>query len=253
MINYLFLFLVLISSSAAFAEDVNFDDLSPKELVLKAVEHWRGAYSYTESEMTIHRANYEKSLGLKAWTRGRTSSLVRFVKPAKDSGNATLMKGDDVWTFSPRTNRTIRIPPSMKAQSWMGSDFSYQDLAKDDDIIDHYNHTFSGSKDSNGQKVKTVTSIPKDDAPIVWGREELDIRDDLIIVEHRYFDQEGKLIKYLIATKVEILGDRLYPVKARMTNEETKEWTEITNTVGDFLSVVPETIFTSTNLESSKD
>jgi hypothetical protein len=237
------MFLLIPLNSTAY------QDIKAKELVLRAIQHWRGEFSYTESEMTVHRESYEKSLTLKAWTKGRTESLVRFVKPAKDAGNATLMKGEDVWTFNPRTNRTVRIPPSMKGQSWMGSDFSYQDLSKDDDIIDQYEHSESPSVNVD-KRIRTIISIPHDSAPVVWGREELDIREDLIIVEHRYYDQDGKLVKKLVATEVGMLGGRLYPIKARMTNLETGEWTEINHLSADFTSEIPDSTFTNLNLES---
>lgn len=224
-----------------------------KELVKKAINHWRGEYSMTESDMTIHRSGYEKSLTLKAWTKGRELSLVKFIKPAKEANNSTLMKGNDVWTFNPRTNRTIRIPPSMKAQSWMGSDFSYQDLAKDDDIIDFYQHQESRQFELDGQKVRTIIATPLDSAPIVWGKEELDIREDLIILEHRYFDQDGKLIKTLKASEIGMLGGRIYPIKAKMLNEESKEWTEIVHRSADFESEIPDKMFNSLNLETNQN
>ena len=80
--------------------------------------------------MLIHRPDWERKSRLMIWTSGQERSLVRFTEPKKDAGNASLTIGDDIWNFTPKTNRVIKIPSSMKAQSWMGSDYSYQDLSK---------------------------------------------------------------------------------------------------------------------------
>ncbi|MCB0310569.1 MAG: outer membrane lipoprotein-sorting protein, partial [Bdellovibrionales bacterium] len=107
--------------------------LSPKQLVERAIEYWRDSSSYTAATMVIHRDDWERSLSLISWTSGRKKSLVRFTAPAKDAGSASLTLDNEMWSFAPKINRVIKIPSSMMHQSWMGSDFSYNDLSKTDD------------------------------------------------------------------------------------------------------------------------
>ena len=78
--------------------------------------HRRGA-------MTIHRPDWERTVTIKAWTRGEKESLFTILAPPKDEGNGTLKKGREMWMFNPKVNRVIKLPPSMMSQSWMGPTF----------------------------------------------------------------------------------------------------------------------------------
>ena len=78
--------------------------------------------------MTIHRPDWQRTMTIKAWTKGQKKSLFFIASPPKDEGNGTLKKGREMWMFNPKVNRVIKVPPSMMSKSWMGSDFSNNDL-----------------------------------------------------------------------------------------------------------------------------
>jgi len=113
---------------------------SPIDLITAAMNHWRGVTSYTDMTMTVHRNDWQRTMSMKAWTRGDKTSLVRVTEPKKDSGSGTLILDQNMWTYSPKINRIIKVPSSMMNQSWMGSDFSNKDISKSTDIINQYNH-----------------------------------------------------------------------------------------------------------------
>src|SRR5690606_24430816 len=96
---------------------------------------------------------------------------VRVAAPPKDAGNATLLLGNEMWSFNPKINRVIKIPSSMMNQSWMGSDFTNNDLAKADDLVDQYTHELLRTETRNGRRVYVIEATPKPAAPVVWGRE----------------------------------------------------------------------------------
>jgi outer membrane lipoprotein-sorting protein len=128
--------------------------------------------------MIIHRPEWQRTMTLEVWTQGLKNSLVRVINPKKDKGNATLTKNDKMWTFSPKTNRVIKIPSSMMNQSWMGSDFSNNDVARADNLLKYYTHTLKGTETHEEQTVFVIESVPFEDAPVVWGKEILKIRAD---------------------------------------------------------------------------
>ena len=103
-------------------------------LIEASFNHYRGKASEAEVEMIIHRPTWERSMSMVGWTKGTDKSLIRITAPAKDEGNGTLKNGEAMWTFNPKVNRVIKVPPSMMSQAWMGSDFSNNDLAKSDSI-----------------------------------------------------------------------------------------------------------------------
>ena len=225
----------------------------PADLVREANDYWRGKTSYIAVEMTVHRPEWERSLRMTGWTRGREDALIRFTAPAKDAGNATLKVGPSMWIFTPKLNQVIKLPASMMAQSWMGSDFSYNDLAKSDQIVDEYVHTLIGTTETDGHMEYTVESIPKPNAPIVWGKQQLRIRDDFVLLEEAFYDQDMQLVKRLKATMIGPLGGRPYPVIMRMTDlGEEDHWTELHYQDAEFDLDLPDYLFTLSNLSNPR-
>ena len=225
----------------------------PAELVREAVDYWRGNTSYMTVEMTVHRPEWQRSLSMTGWTRGRDDALIRFTAPARDAGNATLKVGPSMWIFTPKLNQVIKLPASMMAQSWMGSDFSYNDLAKSDQIVDDYSHELIETTETNDHTEYTVESIPKPDAPIVWGKQRLRIRDDFVLLEEEFFDQDMNLVKRLEATQIGPLGGRPYPVIMRMTDlGEEDHWTELHYGEAVFDLALQEYLFTLSNLSNPR-
>ena len=223
------------------------------EYVKKAIDHLRDSSSYMVSEMLVKRDDWQRKSVLKGWTLGRDRSLVRFTAPKKDLGNAFLKIKDEMWSFSPKVNRIIKIPPSMMDQSWMGSDFSYRDFARAEDILEYYTHKLLDTETIDGVKVYVIEAIPKEAAPVVWGKEVLRIREDYIVVEHSFYDQDYKLHKRLLALEIGTLGGKLYATKLRMQKlEEQNRWTEVHYREAKFGEDPPKGFFTLSNLENPR-
>lgn len=236
------------------AGTVTADDIDPGQIVRDAIEHWRGVSSYSEITMVIHRPDWERTMAMRAWTRGDEDSLVRVTEPRKDRGNATLIEGDDMWTYSPKVNRVIKIPSSMMGQSWMGSDFSNKDIAKADDIVDEYEHRLLGMSVEDGVTVYEIEAVPHETAAVVWGREVLRIRADKVVDEHRFYDQDGKLVKRLTSLEIGDMGGRTIALRQRMQDLEADgEWTEIRVDAVEYGVDVPESLFTLSNLRNPRE
>jgi len=224
-----------------------------KQLVKAAMDHWRGINSYSEMTMTIHRADWERSMSMRAWSEGDNLSLVRVTAPRKDRGNGTLVKDNDMWSYSPKINRIIKIPSSMMNQGWMGSDFSNKDISKSTDILEQYTHTLTARTKEDGHTIYTVEAIPHEDAAIVWGKEVLKIRDDFVLLEEQYWDQDGELIKIMRAREIVEMGGRTVARVLRMGKLETPdEWTEMTVSEIEFDLDMPAGIFTLSNLRNPR-
>jgi len=241
----------LLLSLPAFGADEGCD---ARSIVRDAIEHWRGLSSYTEMTMIIHRPDWERSMTMRAWTRGQDQSLVRVVEPKKDRGNGTLIDDNNMWTFSPKINRVIKVPSSMMGQSWMGSDFSNKDIARADDIIDQYDHAVLSREEIDDIVVYEIESIPHEDAAVVWGREVLKIRDDHVVLEHAFYDQDGELVKKLVSLEVAEMGGRSVAKRQRMTKaDEPEEWTEIGVNAVEYELELKDNLFTLSNLRNPRD
>lgn len=242
---------LLILAAPLHAQNVERDAAS---IVRDAVNHWRGLSSYTEMSMVIHRPDWERSMTMRAWTKGDKQSLVRVIEPKKDRGNGTLTDDNNMWTYSPKVNRVIKIPSSMMGQSWMGSDFSNKDVARADDIIDQYNHALLGTEELDDITVYEIESIPHEEAAVVWGREVLKIRDDHVILRHRFYDQDGELVKTLESLEIAEMGGRTVAKRQRMSKTESpEEWTEIQVNSVEYEIDIRDSMFTQSNLRNPRD
>jgi len=229
------------------------ETVNAKELVRAAMDHWRGVSSYSEMTMTIHRTDWQRSMSMRSWSKGDKLSLVRVTEPKKDAGNGTLLNDREMWTYTPKINRIIKIPSSMMGQGWMGSDFSNKDISKSTDILDQYDHQLAGREQVDGHTVFTIDAIPHEDAAIVWGKETLVIRDDFVLLEEQYWDQDGQLVKVMKTREVAEMGGRPVARVLRMGKvDNPDEWTEMTVSTIEFDIELPANLFTLSNLRNPR-
>ena len=241
--------LLLVVPAFAAAEERN-----ATEIVRDAINHWRGLSSYTVMTMRIHRPDWDRSMTMEAWTKGDEHSLVRVIEPKKDRGNGTLTDENSMWTFSPKINRVIKVPSSMMGQSWMGSDFSNKDIARVDDIIDQYDHAILATDEVDGITVYRIESTPHEDAAVVWGSEVLTIREDHVVLEHAFYDQDGELVKTLRSLEIAEMGGRTIAKRQRMVKTDTPdEWTEIGVVEVEYEMDLKDSLFTLSNLRNPRD
>lgn len=240
--------LVLISGASSYA------DVDVVELVTGSIDQTRGDYSYAEMSMVIKRPDWQRTSSLLAWTRGREDALIRFTAPARDAGNALLKQGEKMWTFNPKLNRNIRLPSSMMSQSWAGSDFSYNDLSRSDKWLRHYDLQLVDSVDQGGHTIYTIDAVPKDDAPVVWGKEQMVIRDDYVLIALVFYDQEMVPVKKMETLEIGELGGRTMATRMRMLEMETPdEYTELIYGEMDFDVQLEDRMFTVFALQSGRD
>ena len=204
--------------------------------------------------MTIHRPDWERTMSMESWSRGEEQSLVRVTAPRKDRGNGTLIDDNNMWTFSPKVNRVIKVPSSLMNQSWMGSDFSNKDISRANDIIEDYDHELlSETEQDDGVTVYEIESVPHEDAAVVWGRQVLKIRDDNVLVEERYYDQDDVLVKTLATLEISEMGGRSVAARQRMSKEEQpEEGTEISVDAIEFDIELGDNVFTLSNLRNPR-
>ncbi len=223
------------------------------ELITAMIDLTRGTTSYTEMTMVIHRPDWERTSALVAWTHGREDALIRFTAPAKDAGNATLKLGEKMWTYTPKLNRVIRLPYSMMSQGWAGSDFSYNDLSRTDQLLHEYTLKLVTTGQRDGHRVYTIDAVPHDDAPVVWGKQEIVVRDDNVLLGETFFDQAQQPLKRLESLQIDTLGGRTFATRMRMVPlDKPNQWTEITYTHAKFDIPIDPGLFTVFALQSGR-
>ena len=217
----------------------------------RAFDYARGNASIGVFTMTIHRPEWERSQTLKAWTEGEKNSVFVITAPPQDRGNGTLKKGREMWMFNPKVNRVVKLPPSMMSQSWLGSDFSNNDLAKSDSILHDYTHTITETECLAGTTVYSITSIPRPAAPVIWGMQKLKIREDGIYLREEFYDEDHRLVKALSFSDLQMLGGKLYPRMMKMEKADNpEEYTTVTYDQLVFEDDLPDSLFTLSSLKT---
>ncbi|VAW21437.1 Outer membrane lipoprotein-sorting protein [hydrothermal vent metagenome] len=210
-IALLFFSLLTVSS---FAQDV-------KDIVRLADEKFRGSSSQGELTMTIVRPSWSRTVSMKNWTLGNDFSLIYITAPAKERGQVFLKRHDEMWNWVPSIERMIKLPPSMMMQSWMGSDFTNDDLVKESSLVKDYDHKLLGKEELEGRACYKVELVPKEDAPVVWGKIVMWItQTDYIWLKAEYFDEDGILINTEILSDIKKMDDRMMPTRLEMIPAE---------------------------------
>lgn len=221
------------------------------DIIRKADEKTRGTSSYAEAIMKIVRPDWTREVGMKMWTMGSKRSLVLVTSPARDKGSATLMRKKEIWTWQPTIERVIKLPPSMMMQSWMGSDFTNDDLVKQSSIVNDYSHKLLKDTIISGFECYMIELIPKEDAPVVWGK----IITCISKIEYlqllvKYFDEDDFLVNTMIGSDVKEMGGRIIPCRLDMIPADNpKQRTIFTYSVLEFDIDVDDDFFSLQNMK----
>ena len=173
----------------------------------------RGDSSHGVARMEIVTEHWERQLTMELWSLGTDYSLVRLRAPAKEAGTATLMADDDIWNYLPKVDRTINVPASMMAGSWMGSHFTNDDLVKESQLVEDYDIEVTYEGDRDGVMVWEFTLTPKPEAAVVWGRVDYQVRQaDYMPLWAKYLDEDGKVSRTMRFSEFKNLGGRTVPL-----------------------------------------
>ena len=225
-----------------------------RAILRAAFDNWRADSSHAVVSMTIQKSSGTRNLTMESWTQGEDKALVRFTAPARDAGNATLQLGNSTYVFNPKLNQVIKLPASAMSQSWMGSDFSYDDLSRSEKVIDDYTHTLKGTVNVTGGRAHVIESVPKRGVPVVWGKQVLTIRTDGVMMKVEYYDQVGQRVRVMTTDRIGTLDGRPYPVVMTMrTDAKPGQFTRVTTESAEFDISIPSYLFTKSNLQNPRD
>jgi hypothetical protein len=162
--------------------------------VRRAEDALRGKTAQMKMRMTITTPRWTRELVIRNWDdRAQDRSFSRVLEPPKDKGTGFLRDRDAFWTWLPKVERAMRIPPSMMLQPWMGSDFTNDDLARESSLENDYEPKLLGEKTIDGVPAIGIELLPKPEAPVVWARMEIWIaKESYAPLVFAYFDEPEK-------------------------------------------------------------
>lgn len=210
---YSFAFLVLY----VFQED------SAREIVKKADDKMRGNTLKAEIVVKTIRPTWTREMHCKLWLKGNDLAMILIQQPVRDNGISFLKKKKEVWNWLPILERNIKLPPSMMSQSWMGTDFTNDDLVRESSIVEDYNHKIIGDTLIRERNCFIIQMIPKAEAAVIWSKVILCIdKKDFLELHSRFYDEEGELINTMNSYDIKLMHDRIIPTRFEMIPSDKK-------------------------------
>ncbi len=248
----IYLFLVFTMTVSVFAAD---HAPTPKvEDIIRHIDQlYRSKTSHADMEMQIVTPHYERTLKMLVWTKGMDKTFIRITAPKKDKDVATLRIGNQMWNYLPKINKTMKIPPSMMMGSWMGSDFTNDDLVRESSMLNDYTYRLITPEDATPDHLY-VELIPNEESPIVWGKVIAAVRSaDYIPVWQHFYDEKGKLMRVLNFKEVKKFGSKTLPSVMEMIPQNKEGHKTVVRFLkAEYDSDIDEKIFTRRNLQKRK-
>ncbi len=187
-----------------------------QDIIKKIDELWRGDTSEAVVEMEIKTPNWNRTMKMKMWSEGMKNTFITVLSPKKDRGVSTLRLDKEMWNFFPKINKVIKVPPSMMMGSWMGSDFTNDDLVRETSLLNDYNIKLlePSTKENN---LYIVELIPKESTATVWGKIIIKAQKQTYIpVEQVYYDEKGNKMRIMKLLDIRKFGKRTIPATMEM-------------------------------------
>ncbi len=220
-------------------------------IIRKAEDKLRGSSNKGEMMMTIVRPDWTREVGIKSWALGTEYSLILITDPARDKGSAFLKRKREMWSWQPSIDRTIKMPPSMMMQSWMGSDFTNDDLVKESSILTDYDHELLGSEKMQDRDCWKIELTAHDDAPVVWGKILLWVdKAESMQLRTEFYDEDDYLVNTMIGSDIKKLGGRWLPAKLEIIPAEEEGHKTVLQYISlDFDVDIKESFFSIQNMK----
>ena len=245
-------FSLFIAQLPLFA-DSHATDIDVKAIVKRMDELYRSETSQTNMEMQIVTPHWERTLALEVWTQGMDKTFILINSPKKEKGVATLRIGNEMWNYLPKTNKVMKVPPSMMMGSWMGSDFTNDDLVKESSMLDDYTYERITPADAQPDRLY-IQLLPKEDSPIVWGKLIVAIRvSDQIPIWQHFYDETGHLMRVMNFKEIKSFDGKTIPSVMEMIPQNKEGHKTVVRFVdAEFDKGIDEKVFTRRNLQKRR-
>ncbi len=210
ILKYLLLLSLIIPSFGA--KNSISTEPDPKIIIKQMQDKANGESNQGEVKMTIIRPTWKREMTMKTWSKGTDYGLILITSPARDKGTAFLKREKELWNWQPTIDRVIKMPPSMMMQSWMGSDFTNDDMVQQSDPVEDFTHKMLGSETIEGRDCYIIEMIPKEETAVVWGKIIVWVaKSDYLELKTEFYDEDGYLVNTMLGKNIKNLGGRMLP------------------------------------------
>lgn len=238
-------FFLLVFSLSAFAESV--------DSIIKKIDYNQSPDSVVyNAKMIITKNGKNTEKTMKIYGKGKNSTFVEFLTPARDKGTKYLRLKDNLWIYLADAEKTMKISGHMLRQGMMGSDFSYEDQTERSKLFEDYTASIIGEEKLNGRDMWVMLLESKPGIEVTYVKRKIWVdKEQYVIYFSQLFAKSGKLLKELSVDEVKKIDDRFYPVSQKMTDKiKGNSYTTIVFTDITLDKSVSDSLFTLQNLEA---
>jgi outer membrane lipoprotein-sorting protein len=208
-----FILAVSLILFSAFHSTQAHAQMTADEIVKKVDQLLKGDSSIGVSSMKIVNPKWTRTMEMKYWSKGKDDFFIHITAPAREAGTTFLKQKNNLYQYLPTAEMRIKISPSMMNQSWMGSDFTNDDLVRDSDIVNDYFHKLLGSEKVDEHDTYKIELTPKPQVPVVWDKIILWARKtDFVPIKQDFFNEKGEKVRTMTFSDIKNIGDRNYPM-----------------------------------------
>jgi outer membrane lipoprotein-sorting protein len=239
-----------IATLLAFFSLIAYGQPNADEILKKVEKNISSENRIFESSMIIHGKRSSRTITSRSYSVGDKKSFTEYLSPAREQGTKMLKLEDQLWIYSPSTDRTIQISGHMLRQSVMGSDLSYEDMMDDRKLTDVYTATVIGDEDLDGRKTYILELKAKVTDVSYYSRKMWIDSERFIPLKEELFAKSGQLLKRTILSNVKLIQGRWFPMTI-VYKDMLKEGsgTEFSITDVKFNQKIPDYIFTKAALK----
>jgi outer membrane lipoprotein-sorting protein len=185
---------------------------SGKSLLDKIDANMSAKSRVVTSKMEIITARGTRTMESKSWSEGDEKAFTEYLAPARERGTKMLKLDNQLWIYSPSTDRVIQISGHMLRQSVMGSDMSYEDMMNDTPLLEQYAANVTGEEVVEGRKcwVLTLSAIKPD---VNYQSQQMWVDQERFVpLKVEMFAKSGKLLKQITFSDVKKVQGRWFPM-----------------------------------------
>ena len=253
-VKFLILAICLLSMEMWHAASLQAQTLSATQIVKRADDNRRGNNSCSEMKMIVIRPTWTREIGIKSWAKGTEYSLTLITSPAKDKGQVFLKRGKDLWNWQPSISRMIKMSSSVMGQSWMGSDFTNDDMVRESSTVNDYTHKLEKTEKVREFDCYKIILTPKETAAVVWGKVITWISiTDFVEIKTEFYDEDNELVNTMNSYDVKSYGNRKLASRMEIIPaEKPNQKTVMVVEKYDFDIAIDDSFFSQQNMQRVK-
>ena len=238
----------LLAITALFL--MSFEDPEASEILDKVDKNMSSKNRIFESEMIIHGIRSSRTITSISYSESNKQSFTKYLSPPREEGTKMLKLENQLWIYSPSTDRIIQISGHMLRQSVMGSDLSYEDMMDDRKLTEIYSARVTGNEVIDGRNTFILELTAKVEDAAYHSQKVWVDAQRFVPLKQEMYAKSGQLLKQATLSDVKQVQGRWFPMTI-VYKDVLKDGhgTEFRMTSVKFDQNIPDYIFTKAALK----